>query len=86
MSKIKEQLKAVKSKIKNPEISLNEKVMDNIKGLTIDDEVNVTATLKVLSIGRERDYDVELSTDESYRDRPKILNARFEVKDIKNVK
>lgn len=85
MSNIKQQIKAVKSKIRNPEIGLNEKVMDNIKDLTIDDEVKVSATLKVIEVSRENDYDVSFD-DEAGEKRPKILRARFEVKDIKKIK
>ncbi len=86
MKKLKEQLKAVKSKIRNPEINLNEKVMDNIKDLNVDEEIEVTATLKVLNIGREIDYDMPVSENKENYERPKILNARFEVKDIKKIK
>lgn len=83
----KETKKALESKIRNPHIQLNEKVMDNIKDLTVDDEVIITATLKVTDIRRETDYDMPCNYEEEKRtEGPKILVAGFEVKDIKKVK
>jgi hypothetical protein len=78
------QVEAVKKRIQNPTIRLNEKVLKGIKGLTVDDEIEITATLKVQGVERECDYDTIMPEDGE--ERPKIMVARFEVMNIKNVK
>ena len=75
------QLTAVKSKIRKPEITLNEKVFDGIKGLGIDDELTLTMKVKVIGTDREPDFDIPMDSD--MMKRPKILRARFEVQDVK---
>lgn len=77
---IKEQVKAVSSKIKNPTICLNEKVLSDIKKLKIDQEVTLILKGKVSELSRERDYDYDMSIPEKKMlEVPKILKADFEI-------
>ena len=83
----KEQIQAIKKKIENPCITLIEKVMDGIQDLKLDSEIKDTAVLKVNEISRRPDFDYDMG-EEDYKkgkERPKVLEARFEVKDIKKV-
>lgn len=73
-----EQITAVSKRVRNPEITLTQKVLDGIKSLKIDDVVTLTLKAKVMEIGKESDYDFDIPID-SDKIRPKILKARFEI-------
>lgn len=77
---LKSQIEAVKKGIKNPRITLNEKVLDGIKNLNLDQEVVLTLTGKVYEISRETYYDYNMEIEVGYKkERPKILKADFEI-------
>lgn len=76
---IKEQIKAISNKIQNPKICLNEKVLDGIKNLRLDQEVTITITGKVIEVSRETDWS-EMPMDTNSKKEPKkILKADFEI-------
>ena len=72
------QIEAVK-RARMPEIRLDEKVLDGIKGLSLDEAVTITLEARVIEVGREADYDFDLPMKEG-EVRPKVLKACFAVK------
>lgn len=76
---IKEQVKAISNKIQNPKICLNEKVLDGIKNLKLDQEVTITITGKVIEVSRERDWSEMPTVSEVEKEPKKILKADFEI-------
>lgn len=76
---IKEQVKAISNKIQNPKICLNEKVLDGIKNLRLDQEVTITITGKVIEVSRERDWSEMSTVSEAEKEPKKILKADFEI-------
>lgn len=76
---IKEQVKAISNKIQNPKICLNEKVLDGIKNLKLDQEVTITITGKVIEVSRERDWSEMSTVSEVKKEPKKILKADFEI-------
>jgi len=83
MPKIKEIVKSIKNKIRMPHITLNEKVLDGIKEMGVDDEVTLIVKAKVTEVSKEKDFDFEVPNG---KERPKILKVGLEVTDVKNKK
>lgn len=84
MPKSKEQSKAI-SRIRLPEIMLNEKVLKEIKDLTLDEDVTLVLEGKVVEVSKERDFDFDMpmSDREAGKRPPKVMRARFEISSAK---
>ena len=83
MPKLKEQIASL-VKTSKPKIRINEKVFSEIKSLKLDETLKLELDVKVTELSREINYEDDFS-ETSNKQRPKILQAEFEVSKVKKI-